>query len=138
MGTYTELHLNLKLRKNIPIEIKHLFEKVVNNRDLEVNGLFSSQDVFVPDVNHSFFKCDRWYMLFLGNNFYEEIGISKLIEDIYYYSLIINSEFKNYDNEINEFIVFITPYTIGRKKKQYVGWSLREDSDKRENVYIIK
>ena len=138
MGTYTELHLNLKLRKNIPIEIKHLFEKVVNNRDLEVNGLFSSQDVFVPDVNHSFFKCDRWYMLFLGNNFCGEVGISKFIEDKYYYSLIINSEFKNYDNEINEFIVFITPYTIGRKKKQYIGWSLREDNDKRENIYIIK
>ena len=29
MGTYTELHLNLKLRKDIPIKIKHLFEKVV-------------------------------------------------------------------------------------------------------------
>ena len=138
MGTYTELHLNLKLRKGIPVEIKHLFEKVVNDRDLRVNGLFTSQDVFVPDIGHSFFKCDRWYMLFLGNNFYEEIGISKFIEDIYYYRLIINSEFKNYDNEINEFINFITPYTIGRKKKQYVGWSLREDHDKRENIYIIK
>ena len=138
MGTYTELHLNLKLRKDIPVEIKYLFEKVVNNRDLEVNGLFSSQDVFAPNINHQFFKCDRWYMLFLGNNFYEEVGISKFIEDIYYYSLIINSEFKNYDNEINEFINFITPYTIGRKKKQYVGWSLREDCDKRENIYIIK
>ena len=45
MGTYTELHLNLKLRKDIPVEIKYLFEKVVNNRDLEVNGLFSSQSL---------------------------------------------------------------------------------------------
>ena len=77
-------------------------------------------------------------MLFLGNNFCGEVGISEFVEDIYYYKLIINSEFKNYDNEINEFINFITPYTIGRKKKQYIGWSLREDCDKRENIYIIK
>ena len=54
MGTYTELHLKLKLKKDIPIEIEHLFEKVVNNRDLEINGLFSSQDVFIPNIDHQF------------------------------------------------------------------------------------
>ena len=48
----------------------------------------------------------------------------------------LHTEFKNYDNEIEKFINWITPFVTGRKKRECVGWWKSESMDEKENIYI--
>ena len=68
MGYYTELKLNIKLKKETPDNIIEFLKKVLIDKDIGVDNkfLFKSGDVFKPWFSHDFFKCQRWYMLFLS------------------------------------------------------------------------
>ncbi len=141
MGHYTELYCNIKLRRDTPKVVIDLLERVVCKGDLGTDKcLFDTSDVFKPEIDHKFFKCDRWYMLLLSNNFDETKGSSFFFSNPHrgngYRVLSLNTEFKNYENEIECFIDWITPYVAGHKKKQYLGWWKSESMNNRINIYI--
>ena len=70
MGHYTELQCKIKLRKDTPENVVNILKRVLIERDLgHDKALFHSDDVFKPELEHEFFKCERWYMLFLSTNF---------------------------------------------------------------------
>lgn len=48
----------------------------------------------------------------------------------------LDTEFKNYDGEINKFIEWISPFVVGRKRNQYIGWYKGEGPSERTNIYI--
>jgi hypothetical protein len=136
MGSYTELQCKIKLRKDTPENIIYLLKRVIINGDLgHDKSLFKTEDVFKPELNHKFFECDRWYMLFLSTN-WSDIQGGKFYQQGGYWVIDLHTEFKNYDSEIDNFIDWITPFIVGRKKKQYVGWSKHEAMNQRDNIYI--
>lgn len=136
MGHYTELQCKIKLRKDTPDNVVSILKRVLVERDLGHDKvLFDTKDVFKPELDHDFFKCERWYMLFLSTN-WGDIQGGKMYQEKGHWVVDLHTEFKNYDNEIDKFIDWITPFVVGRKKKQYVGWWQSESMDSRINIYI--
>lgn len=137
MGHYTELKVKIKLRKDTPDEVINLLKRVILDKDLGVeNTLFHSEEVFTPDIQHEFFECECWYMLFLSTNWSDSLEGSVFVELDKYYQLLIHTEFKNYDQEIQKFVDWINPYLIGHKKKQYIGYWRSENYNREINIYV--
>lgn len=137
MGYYTEFKFRAKLKKDTPENILTILDRVINKGDIGHNKtIFCSSDVFIPDSDNLFFKCERWYMLFLSTNWDDNKQGSIFHKDGDYYVLDIHTEFKNYDDEIEKFILWIEPYVVGRKKKRYVGYYKGESSDYVNNIYL--
>lgn len=136
MGYYTEFKFNAKI--NPSQEALELLKRVIIENDLGLGDktMFQSADVFKPDLSHKFFKCDRWYILFTSGNWSNRGPVSTLKQAGKYWDLSIHSEFKNYDDEIDNFIDWIKPFVIGQKKKQYLGYWQGEDMDGEINIYI--
>jgi hypothetical protein len=136
MGHYTELKFKAKLRKDTPEDVLNLLKRVLINRDLgHDKTTFHSDDVFKPSLDHEFFKCERWYMLFLSTN-WGDIQGGKMYQTGDYWVIDLHTEFKNYGGEIEHFFDWIKPYIVGRKKKQYVGYWRGETMDSQCNLYV--
>ena len=74
-------------------------------------------------------------MLFLGTNWSDVAG-GNMYKEKGYWTIDIHTEFKDYESETDKFIDWITPYIVGRKAKQYLGWSKNENVGIRINIYI--
>ncbi len=139
MSTYTEFKFTAQLSKDTHKEVIEILEKTITRGDIGIgeNQLFKNEDVPRPTIGHPFFDCPNWYGLFLCNN-WDDTRSSKFYQQNTNssYTLEIHSEFKNYNDEINKFIAWITPYVLGRKKKQYVGFYKIETFDQPINIYI--
>lgn len=137
MGYYTEFKFKAKLRNDTPDEVISLLKRVLIDGDLGIGDkvVFFHEDVFKPDIDHEFFKCTRWEALFLSKNWDEEMQGGKMYFNKCWV-IDIHTEFKNYDNEIDKFIDWISPFVAGRKKKQYVGYYRGEDLNFQVNLYI--
>ena len=136
MGHYTELKCKLKLKKDTPEIVLSILKRVLIEKDLGHDKvLFDTNDVFKPELENDFLKCERWYMLFLSTN-WSDIQGGKMYEDDGYNVIDLHTEFKNYDSEIDKFFEWISPFVVGRKKKEYVGWWRSESMNDRINIYI--
>lgn len=136
MGHYTELKCKIKLKKDTPEDVMSLLKRVLIEKDLGHDEvLFHSEDVFKPNIDHDFFRCQRWYMLLLSTN-WGDIEGGRMYEESGYNVVDLHTEFKNYDGELGKFLDWIYPFVLGRKKKQYIGWWQSEDMDERVNIYI--
>lgn len=140
MGNYTRFHFNVRLTKSTPPEVVGFLDKTINQGDIglqEGEVMFKPEDVPVPDLRHAFFLCSRWYALFMSKNWGDLPPTSFGTDPQYgYHHLIIDSEFKNHEDEIGKFIEWVSPWIAGRKKKQYIGWEKHELSTNRTNHYI--
>jgi len=137
MGYYTKLKFKAKLKQDTPKDVINILKRVIVEQDLgHKKILFNNKDVFKPDLNHPFFKCERWYMLFLSTNWDNEMQGGKFYEKNGRWVLDLHTEFKNYDSEIDHFFDWIKPFIVGRKKKQYVGYYRGENKDRQYNLYV--
>lgn len=98
-----------------------------------------------PFDDHPFFSGDRWWAVFNGGGaVYQESQGPKFFpkdERIchYYNRLIISSSLKNYGDEIEKFVDWITPH-LDQDPGEFLGYSLYEDSmgrDGRENPTLF-
>lgn len=136
MGYYTELLCKIKLKKETPDSVILLLKRVLIDRDLgNEREIFTNDEVFVPELEHDFFKCQRWFMLFLSTN-WGDISGGKFYNNGKYWIIDLHTEFKNYDGEIEYFINWISPFIVGRKSKEFLGWWQGEDMRNRINIYI--
>ena len=137
MGYYTELKFKAKLKQDTPENVVNILKRVINEHDLgHDKALFNSEDVFKPEIDHPFFKCERWYMLFLSTNWDDEMQGGKFYEENGRWVIDLHTEFKNYDSEIDHFFDWIKSFIVGRKKKQYVGYWRGENMDTQCNLYV--
>ena len=135
MSYYTRVHLEIKLRKDTPIPLINTLYRFINyklfpwpNTDRKEKAYFKS------DYPHPFFETDQFFTFFVGY----DLGSKMFIRD-QHWNLVIESEFQNRYGEIDKFIDLITPFVVGRKKKEYVGWHKGENyENQRINTYISR
>jgi len=125
MSLVTEIKLKIKLRKDIPKNLISWIENII------------TENSEIKFSNHPFFSTNRWYYIFstYGYDGYEK---PSLIKKDSYYLLSIHTDV-NYENEeINTFLDFIKEYCYGRKKKVYLGYSINDNQDEKQNVYLCR
>lgn len=123
MGTYTELVIKTRIRTEDPQVLKiltYMFDK---------NSLTNSE-VPVDLPEHSFFKMPRWNAIGSCNSFYHIPCTLNYFHDNYLFS---RSDLKNYDNEIELFIDWLSPY-IPYDEGAVIGWVCMEQA----NPYFIR
>jgi hypothetical protein len=142
MGYYTTFRSKITLKKDTPQAIITFFDDVINKEGLS--------DSYNNSFNHEFFKCERWQSLFHSINGCDDLSGSKYYKKGDYYVVETETEFKNYDKEIQLYFDFIAHYVVGRKKKIYLGKCKGEQFDdpefyfhkvlfgKGENDYSVK
>lgn len=127
MGMYTEFVCAMELNKNIPKEVVEILKFMVGDK----NDIFHTPD-------HEFFKCTRWEGLFTMDSAYFSGDTNTILnEDFGYYSLTIRSNLKNYDSEIEKFLLWIKPY-ISPSQHNFLGYMRYEENDEPTLIYLDK
>ncbi len=118
MGTITQFHLKVVLKKDVPDTIKYVFSPI-NNKEVDFEGW----DIVCGQISdHMFFKLPRWNRLFFGSAF-QNLQPSRRVNQQGYTHISLHGEMKNYDGEIEAFCEWIGPFLTGRKNRIYIGWS---------------
>lgn len=133
MGMYTKVNLIIKIKKDVPLNVKQIIESMFECCDLED---MVARGIELP--NHKFFKDERrvWFPMSSGSYYFTGTTNSNL----YYRDvddkmvLHIDTDFKNYDDEIELFLDWIRPY-IDASEYSFLGYSLFE-SDANPTLYF--
>ena len=134
MGMYTELKINIVLKPDTPQCVIEFLNNVINNDLLDSeNVLFTSRNLF-PHFNHEFFECNRWELLLTSTNG-GYTGGSRFTKLEDKYVLNLHTEFKNYDNEVDKFINWMSSFLEYKRRPHYVGYKNFEDTG-RCGLYI--
>ena len=124
MGMYTEINLGLCFKKNT-------LDEIINT----IWCLLGEKEWGKEFPNHNFFKCDRFKMV-LGcdSAYFDGITDSKMefnnIDGCYH--LNVRSNLKNYGNEIENFIDYISPYI---ETDGFIGYMRYEECDNPTLIY---
>ena len=124
MGMYTEINLGLCFKKDTPDEIINTIWCLLGEKEWEKE---------LP--NHKFFKCDRFKMVLTCDSYYfDSITDSKMEFDEIdnKYHLNVRSNLKNYNDEIGEFIDYISPYI---ETDGFIGYMRYEECDNPTLIY---
>jgi len=121
VGMYTEIFFRATLVRDIPNEVLAPIRAMLGQVEVDPDDL--------PD--HPLFECPRWDMLACSSSYYfpdhTPSGLS--MDDIRKaWSLYLNADLKNYDDEIAKFFNWIDPY-IDAAPGEFLGYSLYEDVD---------
>ena len=121
MGMYTEFYVNVDFVKNPPKEVVETIKAICNKDDrskylsdkpVRWSILFNSGSCYTPNTEACFFKFDeisgRW-------------------------SLLGKGDIKNYENEIEDFFEFISPYV----KDEFMGY-LRYEGSREPQLFYSK
>ena len=115
MGMYTELVLKCQLKENLPVEVMDIIMFMFKG------GNRCSPPATLPD--HEFFKCGSWMMIGASSSFYHIPWKVNDLEENYLFS---RSDLKNYGDEIEEFVDWLTPYIETGGQRTCIGWSWYE------------
>ena len=126
MGMYTELHYNAELKKDADPSVIAILKYMVGD----------SED-YPTLPNDELFSSSRWeYMLRCDSYYFAADTHSTLrfddISDAYY--LCVRCNLKNYDSEIEKFIVWIRPY-IAHINGDFLGFYRYEEFEQPTLVY---
>ena len=120
MGMYTELVLNLTIKGDAPKDATDVIRYLANGDERPES---------LPD--HPFFKCTRWPMVMqCSSHYFVPFALSKLHETGYTdgFYLSTRSDLKNYDNEIDLFVDWLTPY-IEAFPGNFLGYKRYEEDE---------
>ena len=108
MGNYTELYLSCRLKEGLSKEVVDVLDYLFNK---DTNEELPEAPEELPD--HAFFKCERWECI--GNSsshYFVPFATSNLkfnnISNCF--SLTTRSDLKNYNQEIEKFLNWISEY----------------------------
>lgn len=119
MGMYTEFHFNSELKEDVPESVLAVLRYMLPS---------DNEQPEPPLPDHPFFKCERWRMLLTMDSYYFDADTHstlRLDHDESYY-LCVRSNLKNYDNEINRFVDWITPY-LDKFGGEFLGFKRYEE-----------
>jgi hypothetical protein len=124
MGMYTQVFLAIELNELVNQDVLYTLHTMVIDSMYIVKG--NEKVVFESERSAIMFKCSSAYFV--------DIVVSKLQYDEHFktWKLLVHSHFKNYDNDIEEFIEFIKPYC---RRKGLIGYS-RYEEDEQPTLYF--
>lgn len=126
MGMYTEFHVNLDLKSDLPLDLQIWLKDWCKKPPTKAYD------------GHPFFKTTRWNffpragsMMFpfepYSEFFDRSIGTSKI------YAMSIHCQLKNYDEEIGQFLGWILPFC---EPDQFIGYKRYEEDKDPTLLYI--
>lgn len=115
MGMYTELVLNVELKKDTPPEVISILEFLANRETA----------IPVTTPKHEFFECDRWLMVASCSSYHFTPFSLANFQDNY---LSTRFDLKNYDSEIEKFVDWLTPY-LDAFDGDFLGYKRYEEDD---------
>ncbi len=130
MGMYTALHFNSALRNDAPKEVIEVLKYMM--RDI----------IRQPDElpKHPLFDTERWRMLFTCDSYYFDMQTQSILsweEANEHYYLCVNSNLKNYHNEIGRFLEWIMPY-CDKYNGEFMGYYMYEEDSSPTLIYYAK
>ena len=131
MSMYTEIYVKAVLKGNVDDNVINILNYMLGMDDVEL------EDLTLP--SHNLFETERWhYMLRSGSHHHIPYNV-KLFEynDISNnYYLVVRSDFKNYDGEIEKFFDWIKQYLEQDYYKTFMGYSLYEEEYEPTLYYV--
>ena len=124
MGMYTEVNLGLCFKKSTPNEVIDIMQCLLGDKEW---------DKELP--KHKLFKCDRFKIVLVCDSaYFDGITDSKMEFDNIdgCYHLNVRSSLKNYGNEIENFIDYISPYI---ETDGFIGYIRYEESEHPTLIY---
>lgn len=119
MGMYTELIMATRIQNNQ--DVIPVIEYMIGESDIKPN---------LPE--HPLFKTRRWeYMLrcdsaYFSGTTHSELECNNLGSSVKLYYLTIRTNLKNYDNEIDHFLNWLSPYM---ETDGFLGYTRYEEDD---------
>jgi hypothetical protein len=118
---YTELHFNAELKRNVP-------GAVVDVLQYMLNGV---PELLGPTPEHALFTTDRWTYMLRSDSYYFSADTHSTLrfdEISRSYYLCVRCNLKNYCNEIEHFVDWITPY-LDELPGAFLGFKRYESTD---------
>lgn len=120
MGMYTQLLLDVRLKKDTPKEVIKILTEMVSKDDVcefwegRLNWCFNSSSYYFNNYNHS------------------EIGFDEIMSA---YKLFVYCDFKNYGEEIEKFLAWLKPYI--EYTEDMLGY-VRYEEDEIPTILFVK
>lgn len=126
MGMYTEVYVNVDLKKELPEEVLQVIKAMCGKLDPEV----------AEEVLKGFPQ--RWHCLFSDMSYYTPKTYCKYLEFdkiSNQWSLLGKGDIKNYEGEIEQFFQWIEPWIDGYDG-DFIGYS-RYEEDAKPTLYFL-
>lgn len=124
MGDYTEYNIRFQISIAKNKEIVEFLEKWLDK------GIFDKDTLSLPQFKHPFFECSRGERLpFSTSAYFPKSGKSGF--ELTYGGFIdfnIVGSIKNYSNEIQKFVEWVSPFTEGFED-EFMGYSLEDNTN---------
>ena len=131
MSMYTEIYVKVVLKENVDDNVINILKYMLGIDDVEL------EDLTIP--SHSLFTTNNWHYMLRSGGYYHIPYVVSLFEynDISEnYYLVVRSDFKNYQGEIEKFFDWIAPYIEKDGDKTFIGYSLYEEDDEPKLYYV--
>lgn len=131
MSMYTEIYVKAVLKEDVDDNVINILKYMLGMDNIEL------EDLTLP--SHSLFETNNWhYMLRPGSSYHIPYTVKLFeyndISENYY--LVVRSDFKNYQDEIEKFFDWIKQYLEQDYYKTFIGYSLYEDDEPR--LYYVE
>ena len=117
MGMYTELFLQVNLKKETPEDVIKALKVMIGSSDEYIDPPFDGE---------------RWeYMLRQSSHYHFPISVAKLEQLPYIpgeYYLFVRCDFKNYDGELQKFLEWLAPWVCSGDT-HYQGHHMYEECE---------
>ena len=126
MGMYTEIYVNVDLKKETPDDIIKVLKAMC--------GMLPDQECSEVLVDYP----DRWVCLFSNMSYYTPctscrfLNFDKISNE---WSLLGKGDIKNYEGEIEKFFEWIMPYVDGYPG-DFIGYSRYEEDQKPTLIFL--
>lgn len=127
MGMYTALHLAVELRADTPPDVISVLRFMTGQSDQLV--------VTLPD--HPLFGATRWQFMLRMDSACFAATTHSIVEEPYTdgsHYLTVLSNFKNYGEEIDKFVDWISPY-IADHISDWIGYRWYEEAEEPTAIY---
>ena len=123
MGMYSDFYLKVRLVKPLPEVVKRAL------REMEVGFRAPS----ITGIDHPFFQTQRWNMVWRGSYVGEEFDEAPDESSFKNGTLTITSAIKNYENEYQKFMDWLSPY-VAEQNGAVVGKYQYEEDDEPTSI----
>lgn len=131
MSMYTEIYVKAVLKEDVNINVIDVLKYMLGMDNIEL------EDLILP--NHSLFTTNNWHYMLRSGSYYHVPYVVSLFEynnisENYY--LVVRSDFKNYQGEVEKFFDWISPHVEKDGDKTFIGYSLYEEDDEPKLYYV--